>query len=190
MLVHLRRFRRAEDGVGAVEFALLAPIMILVMLASVELPRAIMTGQRLARASRTMADLISRQNLASLDDVYAAGSSVTRPYDTAGMGIVLTAVGVYDQGGGSFVSKVCSSSARSATARGVGTVVGPAPAASREAKARYVMAEVSYTYKPLFTALPSLTNHTFAYAINWPIRKGTTYKGKPEIVLPDGKPCE
>ncbi len=82
----LHGFRRSEEGVGAVEFALIAPVMILVMLASVEIPRAVMTGQRLARSARTMADLISRQNLGALDDVYAAGSAVTRPYDTSGHG--------------------------------------------------------------------------------------------------------
>ncbi len=185
----LRRFAHSRSGVGAIEFAMLAPIMILAMLAFVEIPRAVMTGQRLARAARTMADLISRQNLATLDDVYAAGSAVTRPYDTTGMGIVLTTVGVYAQGT-SFVSKVCSSKAQSTSPRDVGSVIGPAPAASQEAKARYVMTEVTYTYKPLFNVLPSLTNHAFRYVITWPVRKGTTYKGKPEVVLPDGKPCE
>jgi Flp pilus assembly protein TadG len=184
----LRRFGRSRAGVGAVEFALVAPVMILVMLASVEIPRAMMTGQRLARSARTMADLISRQNLGSLDDVYAAGSAVTRPYDTSGMGIVLTAVGVYADGN-AFVAKVCSSQARNATARVVGSTIGPAPSASQEAKARYVMAELSYTYRPLFNILPALANYGFRYAITWPIRKGMTYNGKPEVVLPDGKPC-
>jgi Flp pilus assembly protein TadG len=184
----LLRFGRSDAGAGAVEFALIAPIMILVMLASIEIPRAVMTGQRLARSARTMADLISRQNLGSLDDVYAAGSAVTRPYDTSGMSVVLSAIGVYASGT-SFVSKVCSSKAQNAMPRDVNSTVGPAPAASQEAKARYVMAEVTYTYKPLFNILPGLKNYTFNYAITWPIRKGTTYNGKPEIVLPDGKPC-
>jgi Flp pilus assembly protein TadG len=183
-----RSFRRSKEGAGAVEFALIAPVMILVMLASVEIPRAVMTGQRLARSARTMADLISRQNLGALDDVYAAGSAVTRPYDTSGMGIVLSAVGVYADGTG-LVSKVCSSKAQSAKPRDVNSVIGPAPAASQEAKARYVMAEVTFAYKPLFSILPYLKNYSFSHAITWPIRKGTTYNGKPEVVLPDGKPC-
>jgi Flp pilus assembly pilin Flp len=188
MRIACMRFRRSEDGAGAVEFALIAPVMILVMLASVEIPRAVMTGQRLARSARTMADLISRQNLGSLDDVYAAGAAVTRPYDTTGMGIVLSAVGVYADGT-AFVSKVCSSRAQGAKPRDVNSIVGPAPAASQEAKARYVMAEVTFPYRPLFDILPGLRNYTFSYAITWPIRKGTTYNGKPEVVLPDGKPC-
>lgn len=184
----MRGFYRSDEGVGAVEFALIAPVMILLMLASVEIPRAVMTGQRLARSARTMADLISRQNLGTLDDVYAAGAAVTRPYDTRGMGIVLSAVGVYADGTG-LVSKVCSSKAQSAKARDVNSVIGPAPAASQEAKARYVMAEVTFAYKPLFGILPYLKNYPFSYAITWPIRKGTTYNGKPEVILPDGKPC-
>jgi hypothetical protein len=41
-----------------------------------------------------------------------------------------------------------------------------------------------------FIMLPALTNNVFTHTITWPIRKGTTYKGKPEVVLPNGKPCE
>ncbi len=187
MRIPLRRLGNA-DGIAAVEFALVAPILILLLMGTVEFPRAYGISQGLEKAARTMADLISRGSLNSVDDVYAAGAAVTRPYDTTGMGVVLSAVGVYADGTG-FVSKVCSSKARSATPRNVNSIIGPAPAASQEAKSRYVMAEVTFPYKPLFSILPGLRNYTFSYAITWPIRKGTTYNGKPEIVLPDGKPC-
>ncbi|WP_458439335.1 TadE/TadG family type IV pilus assembly protein, partial [Methylorubrum extorquens] len=37
----LRRFRWNHDGIAATEFALIAPILILLLMASVEFPRAL-----------------------------------------------------------------------------------------------------------------------------------------------------
>jgi Flp pilus assembly protein TadG len=184
---HLSHVRRCENGVMAVEFAMVAPVMILLMLASVELPRAIMTGQEVSRAARTMADLVSRENLVSLDDVYAAGAAVA-DLPLADLGIVVTAAGVYSESG-ALVAKVCSIKTSNATGLAVKSVIGPAPPASAEAGARYVMAEVGYTYKPAFNIIPALMQYRFSNKVQWPVRKGTTYKGKPEVVLPNGKPC-
>ena len=47
-----------QSGVSAMEFALIAPVMILLFMGSIELPRAYTTGQHANRAARSMADLI------------------------------------------------------------------------------------------------------------------------------------
>lgn len=183
------RLRRSESGLGAVEFALIAPVMILIMFSLVELPRAVMTGQRVARAARTMADLISRGSLTSVDDIYAAGHAVMVPYDDANAAFVLTAVGVYAEGT-AFSSRTCSSVANAkGTKRPVNVKIGAAPPASAAASERYVMAEIESGYKPFFDVVPGLSSLVFKEQVAWPVRRGTVYNGKAEVVLPGGAAC-
>lgn len=183
----MRRFARAEGGIAALEFALVSPVLILVLMGTIELPRAYGTSQGLIRSARTMADLISRGGVSTVDDVYAAGAAVTYPYDTSRAGIVLTAVGVYQQGT-ALVAKVCSSVARNATARVVGSVLGAPPEAESSVGARYVMAETTVPYAPIFGIFPVLNTLTFAKQATWPMR-GTASGGSLETILPGGKAC-
>lgn len=183
-----RRFRKAEEGALAVEFALAAPIMVVLLLASVEIPRAVAVNQKVARAARTIADLASRDGISSMDELYAAGAAVA---DTSlpELDIVVTAAGVY-AAGGSLVSRVCSSRAYRTTQLAEEATIGPAPPASAEAKARYLIAEVGHSYVSAFNLFPTLNGRRFSYRIEWPVRKGTTYNGAAEVVLPGGKPCK
>lgn len=183
----MRRLLRDQDGIAALEFALVAPILLLILMGSIELPRAYGTSQGLLRSARTMADLISRGGAPNVDDVYAAGSAVTFPYNTTRAGIVLSAVGVYQQGG-ALVAKVCSSVARNAAPRDTGSVIGTPPEAEQTAGARYVMAETTFTYVPLFDVVPALRTLTFARQVSWPMR-GTGTAGTAETILPSGKSC-
>lgn len=181
----LSRFRRDARGVTAVEFALVAPVMILIVMGTIELPRAFSYSQKLTRAARAMADLSARTNLASLNDVYAAGLMIAQPLQTASATIRLAAVGVYTGGN----TKVCSSAGYNTAGRPVGTSLGAAPPAFATTGARYVMAEVSITYTPIFTLFPGLNNKVITRYAVWPVRQGNVYYGDPEVVLPNGASC-
>lgn len=183
----MRRFARATQGIAALEFALVAPILLLLLMGSIELPRAYGTSQGLVRAARTMADLISRGGVAGVEDVYAAGAAVTFPDDTTGAGIVLTAVGVYPKGTG-FEARVCSSVARNATARVVGSAVDAVPETEMQAGARYVMAEIALPYQPIFDVFPGLSGLVLARQATWPMR-GTGAGASTETILPGGRSC-
>lgn len=183
----MRRFACSEDGIAALEFALIAPLLILILMGTIELPRAYGTSQGLSRSARTMADLISRGSVSTVDDVYAAGGAVTFPYDTAGAGIVLTALGVYQQGT-VLVAKVCSSVARNSAARAVGSIIGAPPEAEMAVGSRYVMAETTLPYDPIFDIFPVLNALTFSEQVTWPMR-GTGSAGSTETILPGGKSC-
>ena len=184
----LARLASAREGVSAVEFAFVAPVLLGLFIASVELPRAYATGRRLQMGASAMADLISRNDFASLSDVYAAAEAVATPYNVSGAGIVLTAAGVYLEGE-AYVAKVCSSAARNDQARAPGSVIGPAPAGSASDGARFVMAEVTMRYAALFRLLPVLNDWTFSYTVSWPVREGKAVNGQHEVVLPGGRAC-
>lgn len=169
------------------EFAFVAPIMVLILFGIIEIPRAYGTSQALSRSARTMADLISRGSLSDVSDVYAAGEAVTYPIDFTKARIVLSAVGVYKQGE-ALVAKVCSSVARKDTARAQGSVLGePAPAEATEG-ARYVMAELNFRYEPILHIFPGMDDLTFTKSITWPVR-GVGESSYQETVLPGGRPC-
>lgn len=174
------------DGLAALEFALMAPMMLLIFMGSIEFPRAYGTSQRLLRSVRTMADLIARGGVPNTDDVFAAGAAVTFPTDLTRAGIVLTAVGVYPQGNAT-VAKVCSSVARNAAPRAVGSILGPPPDSEAVAGGRYVMVETSYTYVPIFNLFPSLNALTFTKQVTWPMR--STGTAAIETILPGGRSC-
>lgn len=183
-----KRFRQQEDGALAVEFAMVAPVMVVLLLASVEIPRAVSVNQKVARAARTVADLASRDGITSMDDLYAAGAAVA-DMNLSELDIVVTAAGVYEEGG-SLVARVCSSHAFGKTKPDDDALIGPAPPASSEAKARYLVAEVGNSYAAAFNLFPTLNGRRFSYRIEWPVRKGTTHNGQAEVVLPGGKPCK
>lgn len=184
----LARFTASRRGATAVEFALIAPCLLLIVMACVDLPRAIATGRRLSLAAGSMADLISRGDTTDLADVYAAAQAIATPYNVANASIVLTAAGVYPVGTG-FVGRVCSSAAQNDQPRAAGSVIGPAPPGTGALGARYVMAEVKMRYAAVFTVFPVLNGWVFTYTTVWPVREGKAVNGRAEVVLPGGHPC-
>lgn len=181
-------FARAEGGVSAIEFAFIAPVLVLLFIATIEIPRAIATNNRLAQATIAMADLASKSDYADINDVFAAAQVVAAPYSLAGTGIVLTAGGVYKVGN-DFVARVCSSVQLGDRARIVGSDIGPPPAGTASKGDRFVMAETRLSYRPLFSFFPFLNNLTFTGRTAWPVRDGVATNGQAEVVLPGGKPC-
>lgn len=181
----LRRFGSSRSGVSAVEFALVAPIMVLMFIGTIELPRAYGVSQKAHRATRAMADLISRSNLASVDDIYAAGRAILAPYPGTDAKIILTMAGVYLQKDGSYKAKVCSSTASKATPYKAQADLGTPPPSDTKDKARYVMAEMTLTYTPIFALFPALNGLSFEKKVTWPVRSVSSS----EIILPGGVAC-
>ncbi|WP_246696695.1 TadE/TadG family type IV pilus assembly protein [Methylobacterium planeticum] len=188
MTSRLRRFAAAREGVSAVEFGLIAPSLILMFMAAIDIPRAYTTGRRLALSTGAMADLISRGDFGTLADVYAAARTIAAPYDVGSASIVLTAAGVYETPGG-FIARACSSAAQNDQARIPGTAMPGVPAGMGTNGARYVVAEVKMRYRAIFTIFPALNGWQFTYTKVWPVREGVRVNGQEEVVLPGGEPC-
>jgi Flp pilus assembly protein TadG len=90
-------FRKAEDGLAAVEFALLLPVMITLFFGVVESTLALLCRADVSVMASTAADLISQEGAATptdLSNVYAAAGTILYP-NTGTPTIRLTSV-VYD----------------------------------------------------------------------------------------------
>ena len=78
----LSRFSKNESGVAAVEFALLAPLMLTLMLGALEVTQSIWADGKVEQATSTIGDLVSRTPLMSdneLRELGEAGPLVLRP---------------------------------------------------------------------------------------------------------------
>lgn len=78
----LNRFSKHESGVAAVEFALLAPLMLTLMLGALEITQSIWADGKVEQATSTIGDLVSRTPLMSdieYRELGLAGPLVLRP---------------------------------------------------------------------------------------------------------------
>ena len=181
-------FTGDRSGVSAVEFSLIAPLLILLFMGSIELPRAYMIGKRLDNATATMADLVARGTYTDLSPVFAALGAISNPYDVTRASVVLTAAGTY-QSGAAATTQVCSSAESNGQVRATGSSLGSPPAGLDRGGDRFVTSEVTMPYRPVFPLVPGLVRYTYRYKKTWPVRSGKVYNGQSEVVLPGGSPC-
>lgn len=80
----LGQFARSAAGLAAVEFALIAPIMILIFVGVVESSGALAASRRTLLASNTLADLVAQETQilkSDLDDLFVGMEDVIDPRD-------------------------------------------------------------------------------------------------------------
>lgn len=97
-LVLVDRFKREVAGVAAIEFAIIAPIMILMFFATLEVSTAVAVNRKLARVSSTLGDLITQSQTLTEDnvtDIMRAAAYVMQPYDHS-LEIIITQISIED----------------------------------------------------------------------------------------------
>ncbi|MDF1610366.1 pilus assembly protein [Hoeflea sp. YIM 152468] len=98
-----RKLRGDSSGVGAVEFALIAPVLIVLYMGALEISVAMSVNKKLARASSTVADLVTQEedvNKATLKSMVNVAESVMMPFRTDGMKVKITGIAVDSTGVG------------------------------------------------------------------------------------------
>lgn len=88
------RFAGDRKGVAAVEFAFIAPILILLFIGTIELSAGVSTNRKLSRLSSTVGDLVTQSQQLTAGDVEAimdVSSKIMYPYKDP-VTIVLTGV--------------------------------------------------------------------------------------------------
>lgn len=97
----IRRLLANRKGAGAIEFALVAPVLILLYIGSAEISVAMSVNKKVARAASTVADLVTQKQqvdktfLRSMVDVAA---SILAPYEESPVQLKIT--GIEIDGGG------------------------------------------------------------------------------------------
>jgi Flp pilus assembly protein TadG len=97
-----RRFRREDEAVAAVEFALILPFLVTLYLGSIEAASLFTVDKRVNSLSATMGDLVAQWNAeddgtlttVELNKYMAAAQGILAPYSSTGVQIVVSFVEV------------------------------------------------------------------------------------------------
>ena len=95
MKSRLAQFVKEIRALGAVEFALIVPVMLLVWVGTVELAELHLASRKVTVAAQTAADLIAQEKSVTesqLEDVVAAVNAIMVPYPTISKGYDLERV--------------------------------------------------------------------------------------------------
>jgi Flp pilus assembly protein TadG len=170
-----RRFWRARSGVAAIEFALIAPVMVTLLLAMAEVTISVNTDRKLSLVTRTLADLTGRASVMTSNDmqaVFDAGRAVMQPYSSAKGAFVISSVVVTMSGTTptGAIAWSCASGPAAAKRRAGTPYTVPAVFASA---ASFIVVESKMPYTPIlggqFTNGVINLNET----LPWPVRNGT-----------------
>jgi len=142
----LRRLRRREDGVSAVEFALILPVMLVLFFGCVEVGDALTIDRKVAHVASTISDLVTQSKSVTstdVDNIFGAAASIMSPYSSAPLKMKVTGVTV-DANGKATVTWGKASNDVALTAGTIMTM----PAAMMTPSTFTVVAEVHYPYTP------------------------------------------
>ena len=95
MIAHLTRFRRDQRGVAAVEFALIAPVLIAMYFGLAEYCQAMMADRKATHVASSIGDLVAQSDqvtAADLADIFAIGKPLIAPFPTTDLKIRVASV--------------------------------------------------------------------------------------------------
>jgi Flp pilus assembly protein TadG len=85
----LRRLNRNDDGVAAIEFAFIAPLVFTLFVGAVEVSQAFTVDRRVMQVATTTGDLVARADSSitqtDMTDIMAVGSYIMLPYSSSGL---------------------------------------------------------------------------------------------------------
>ncbi len=162
---HLKRFGAAKKGVAAIEFAILAPMMVFLMFASVDLLNMLETNRRVQNVAASVADVVSRDTEISNSEITGLWSAVgilMYPDSGATVNVRVTSVRIVS----STDARVVWSEGRGMTARTANSqIISFLPEQMRVASTSVIIAETSYDYTtPLGFLVPgamTMTHNAF-----------------------------
>ncbi|MCR4377032.1 MAG: pilus assembly protein [Rhodospirillales bacterium] len=139
-----------DDGIAATEFALILPILLLVLMGTIELTNALAAKRKLLNATQTAADLIGQETdvtSADLSTIYLAARLTMSPVTTTNMTVGVASVRFDDTTGDPTLDW--------SDGYGGGTVTDPLTKATGhgEAGASIIIVSATNVYSPLITLI-------------------------------------
>jgi Flp pilus assembly protein TadG len=157
-----RRFAADRKGLAAIEFALIAPVMVLMFYGAVELSSAVDCNARVSRVSSTVADLVAQETtVASADttNMFNAADAILYPYAPSNAKIIVTSL-VADATGKVTVDWSDAQNTGKRT-----TPPANIPAGILPANSSVIYAEVIYTFTPAASYFITTVNLTSSFYV-------------------------
>jgi Flp pilus assembly protein TadG len=153
----LRRFGRDRRGASAVEFALIAPILIVMYCGMAEFTQAMMAQRRLTNITSSIGDLTaqaSQTGPARTSDIFTIGAILMSPFPTTDLKMCVASV-VSDANGKDTVAWSQASAAGMANCPTKGAILTDVPDAVLPAGKSVILARTAYVYSsPIQLVLP------------------------------------
>lgn len=144
----LQQYLAARGGVAAAEFAIILPVLVLLLFGTAELGNALLIDRKVTRATQVIADLVAQEEVVStaqLDDIMQAADEIMRPYPTTAA-IVLSSV---VRNTGETATKVGWSVTKRGEAYATNTPY-TLPSIELDSGNSVIVAEISFPYTALF----------------------------------------
>jgi Flp pilus assembly protein TadG len=97
----LRRFGRSRDGASGIEFALLLPVMLLLLAGLVDLGQGLTVRRKVTQVASTTSEIIAMQGTwtkASVGTILSGVSSILQPYNVEDLTVLLCVVDIGKNG--------------------------------------------------------------------------------------------
>jgi len=157
----ISRLTGDERGVSAVEFALLAPILIAFYFGMAEFCQGYMAQKRMGHVSAMVADLVAQEEVvatANLDDIFNIGGLIMKPFSTTALKQRVSSV---TRTAG--VARVIWSRGSGMTSRAVNEVI-VLPADLIANGESIIVSEATYDYdSPVDYLMPGITRFSHIY---------------------------
>ena len=101
LLSRLRAARRDQRGAAALEFALVAPVMLVMFVGLVEVGQVIVAGRRTGHVASALADLVGQNTTMDdirMTDIFAAGTQMIKPMSSTNLKTKVTQVSLRSDG--------------------------------------------------------------------------------------------
>jgi Flp pilus assembly protein TadG len=173
---HLQRvvagFRKSRGGIAAVEFALIAPLMLLLLLGTFEVSQAIAAKRKAVLTASTVASIVTQYTSISasqtMPDILNASVAVLTPFSAANAVVTVSCISIDAQG----KATIAWSQALNGTARTVGQTM-TVPAALDVPNTSLIFGETTYSYTPAIDFMKFGTSTLYSSVYMLP-RSGTT----------------
>lgn len=153
-----------RDGIAIVEFALVLPVLVLLMLGISQVGTAIVVDTKVRNIASTVGQIASQYTTirdADMALIFGAANAIVSPYPTSPLSVVVTQVAADGTGSGTVVW----SSAFQTSGRGIGARV-PLPNGMGVAATYFVLTESRYNFVPMigtaFVGTVALNKRVFA----------------------------
>ena len=94
-MLNLLRLCRSTSGLSAIEFALIAPVLSVLLLGTIVVCNALECRQKLISEASSVADLVSQASSLSsgdLQDIFQSGATIMSPFDSSAGTIVVSSI--------------------------------------------------------------------------------------------------
>jgi len=149
----LKRLLADRRAIAATEFALVAPVMLLMFAGLIEVCEALSCQRKVNQVSATTADLIAQVDTlspSSASDIFAADTAIVSPYNASSLSVL--ACVVYLNPGGAQIVRFCKAYNDTAPAAGAANPV-PVNAALMQSNEDMVVVRTRYAFSSPFTSL-------------------------------------